>query len=201
MMLEHPRFLIEFFPHDACERIEMYGRTCYKSEDRITKGSAERFVKMIMRRGHLSVIEHVYATVRIIADRGLSHELVRHRLASYSQESTRYCDYSGELSIIEPPFDWPEPHRNRWLAHMQACEVAYKDLRALGAPPEQARQVLPISTKTEIVMTSNFREWLHVFELRTSPRAHPVIRKLMTKLQEDFATRCPPVFGGSAREL
>ena len=159
---------------DTLRELERIGRVCYKSEDRITADSAEKFIAMIVASGHGSVIEHSRLTVKFICDRGVTHELVRHRIASYSQESTRYCNYckdkfGNELTFIRPYF-WDNDAEKFaiWSDAMQAAENAYNALIAAGARPEEARSVLPNSLKTEIVVTMNLRQWRHFFELRTS---------------------------------
>jgi len=189
------------------QSIEEAGRICYKSEDKITKDSAEDFVRGIMKRGHLSVIEHCYASVRIVTDRGVTHELVRHRLASYSQESTRYCNFSknkfgNEITVIEPVF-WQQPQGKLWVIwrnQMLAAEKAYMRLLEVGAKPEEARSVLPNSLKTEIVMTCNLREWRHCFNQRCSPAAHPQMRALMLDMLEIFNDKIPVIFEGLAEK-
>ena len=180
--------------------IEFVGRTCYKSEDRINDTSAKGFVERLLISGHHSVIEHANATVKFICDRGVTHELVRHRLASYSQESTRYANYSSErfgheITVIKPVF-WKEgsSQYKLWLASMEQAEKAYLRLLESGAEPEQARSVLPNSLKTEIVMTANIREWRHVLSLRCSAAAHPQMREIMLPLLEEFAKRIPVLF-------
>lgn len=182
------------------QKIERAGRTCYKSEDRITADSARDFIKRILNSGHHSVIEHATVTVKLICDRGVSHELVRHRLASYSQESTRYANYSKdrfgkEITVIRPPF-WPEDSAayKEWHEAMKAAEVHYMRLIETGAQPQEARSVLPNSLKTEIVMTCNIREWRHVFELRCASQAQPQIRQMMLSLLEAFHQRIPVLF-------
>ena len=182
------------------KQIELAGRTCYKSEDQITVDSANGFVQRILSSGHHSVIEHVNITVRFICDRGVTHELVRHRLASYSQESTRYANYSKEkfgsgITLIKPLF-WQEssPEYSVWLETMEQLEKADLELVEIGASPEHARSVLPNSLKTEIVMTCNLREWRHVFSLRCSPAAHPQMRQIMLPLLADFHKRIPVLF-------
>jgi len=180
------------------EIIERAGRTCYKSEKRITKGSAEKFIKTIVELGHETVIEHASASIRFITNRGVTHELVRHRLASYSQESTRYVRYSGEVVFINPVW-WNDPsyseaQRKNWLAAMQQAENFYLEALRLGDKPEQAREVLPHALKTEIVVTANLREWRHIFELRSSPKAHPQMRVLMLDCLKGFAQEIPVVF-------
>lgn len=182
--------------------IESAGRTCYKSECKITEDSAEGFVKKILapEQPHESVIEHFNVTVRFICDRGFSHELVRHRLAAYSQESTRYCNYSNEkfgneITVIRPCF-W-EIGSSQYFQWFEACEVAeeiYFKLLKNGAKPQEARSVLPNSLKTEIVATMNLREWRHVFKLRTSPKAHPQMRQLMVPLAKEMKEKLPAVF-------
>ncbi len=180
------------------EIIEQAGRTCYKSEKRITKGSAEKFIKMIVELGHEAVIEHVSASIRFITNRGVTHELVRHRLASYSQESTRYVRYSGEIEFIKPVW-WSDPNyseaqKKNWLEALEQAEKAYLRALKLGDKPEQAREVLPHALKTEIVVTANLREWRHIFALRCSPKAHPQIRDLMLDCLKGFAKEIPVVF-------
>jgi thymidylate synthase (FAD) len=187
-------------PDAALSVIEQAGRTCYKSEHKMQEGSAGDFIRRILRSGHESVIEHGSVTVRFICDRGVSHELVRHRLAAYSQESTRYANYArerfgSEISVIRPTF-WSEDSREfaLWQEAMEKCEAAYMELLSQGAKPQQARAVLPNSLKTEVVMTANFREWRHVFRLRCSRAAHPQIREVMLPLLEEMSKRFPPLF-------
>ncbi|MDY3080461.1 MAG: FAD-dependent thymidylate synthase [Oscillospiraceae bacterium] len=182
------------------KNIESYGRVCYKSEGLITEDSAIPFIRRILKSGHESVIEHEKITVKIICDRGVTHEIVRHRIASYSQESTRYCNYSkdkfgNELTFIKPVF-WPENSREYeiWESQMQAIEDSYIKLLQLGATPEQARSVLPNSLKTEIVVTMNLREWRHFFKLRTSKHAHPQMREISIPLLEKMCELFPPIF-------
>lgn len=182
------------------KRIEYYARVCYKSEDKITDDSAEKLIRMILKRGHESVIEHEWLSVRLICDRGISHEIVRHRLASYSQESTRYVDYiketgegGGDIQFINP-IDFSIEQLSAWKDAMSIAESNYKFLRELGAKPEMARSVLPNSLKTEIVMTANLREWRHVFKLRTSKAAHPQMRQLMKPLLKELRKYIPVIF-------
>lgn len=180
------------------KRIEAAGRTCYKSEDLITVNTARDFAKMVLRRGHYSVIEHESVSVRIICDRGVSHEIVRHRLASYSQESTRYCNYGKarfgkEVTFIEPP-GLQGMARGYWEDAMLRAERAYFQLLDAGQKPEIARSVLPNSLKTEMVMTANVREWRHFFFLRTAVEAHPQMRELARGMLRDFRMRIPVLF-------
>lgn len=194
--------------------IEKAGRTCYKTENRITTYSAEKFVKMIMDRGHESVLEHSAITVKIICDRGVTHEIVRHRLVAYSQESTRYCNYKGGVTFVIPPWvllrvgeyqslgSKPTTWRTKdwvWFLAMERAETSYiallKDFDSWeGWSPQQARSVLPNSLKTEIVMTCNIREWRHILKLRTSPAAHPQMQEVMIPILKEFQKRIPIVF-------
>jgi thymidylate synthase (FAD) len=176
--------------------IEIAGRTAYKSEDHMTGDSSERFVKMLLGRGHESVMEHINLTVRFICDRGVSHELVRHRLAAYTQESTRYINYGKKgLSVIDPlVFNKSSPEYAAWEEAMKQAEVSYRKLIDMGAKPEEARTVLPQSTKTEIVMTCDIREWRNIFRLRTSAAAHPQMREIMVPLLQRFQAEMPALF-------
>ena len=182
------------------KQIELAGRTAYKSEDKITPDSAKDFVKMIRGRGHLSVFEHQFVTVRVICDRGVSHEIVRHRLAAYTQESTRYCNYTKgkfgrELTVIEPCFWTLDDEKYQvWKRTIEQIEAGYNKLIELGATPQEARTVLPNSLKTEIVMTMNLREWRHFFTLRTSKAAHPQMREVAIPLLKEFQKLIPVVF-------
>jgi len=180
--------------------IELAGRVCYKSESRISDQSAEKFIANILKSGHESVIEHISLTFKIICDRGVTHEIVRHRLASYSQESSRYCDYSNdkfgnELTFIKPCF-WAEDDENYllWKNTMSELEKVYLEMRKNGARPEQARSILPNSLKTEIFMTANLREWRHFLKLRTAPRAHPQMREVALKIYKILNENLPVLF-------
>jgi len=182
------------------KRIETAGRVCYKSEDKISNDSAALFVEGILKSGHCSVIEHAFCTVRIICDRGITHEIVRHRLASYSQESTRYANYSqdkfgNEITVIRPCF-WAEddPQYKYWYNAMYQAENAYLKLIAEGASAQQARSVLPNSLKTEIVVSCNMREWRHIFDLRCAPTAHPQMREIMLPLLAEMHSHVPILF-------
>jgi thymidylate synthase (FAD) len=195
---------------DTLYLIEKAGRTCYKSEDKITAESAKKFVEMVIKRGHESVIEHSAMTVKFICDRGVTHELVRHRLCAFSQESTRYVNYKGGCTFVIPPWiditegDYPlglhpddrtdDIARNIWHDQCYQAEKVYKNLLTLGWSPQQARSVLPNSTKTEIVVTTNFREWRHIFKLRCSKASHPQMRELMIPLLEDIKELIPVIF-------
>ena len=182
------------------KKIERAGRVCYKSEGNIKDDSAEKFIRGIIKRGHESVIEHASISFKIICDRGVTHELVRHRIASYSQESTRFCDYTagkfgGELTFIKPCF-WSEDNETflLWKATMAQLEKNYLTLRANGAKPEEARSILPNSLKTEIFVTMNLRELRHFLKLRTAKAAHPQMREVALKIYKILVEKLPAVF-------
>lgn len=189
------------------ERLEECGRVCYKSEDSITEGSAEKFLKGIISRGHEAVLEHCSFTVKFICDRGVSHEIVRHRLAAYCQESTRYCNYSkdkynNEITVIEPCYltQGTETYA-RWEKACIEAESAYFDLLNAGCSAQEARAVLPNSLKTELVMTADIREWRHFLRLRCSKAAHPQIREVATQLLEALQWDMPVLFGDIWEDL
>ncbi len=180
--------------------LERAARTCYKSEDKISQGSARKLISRILRVQHESVLEHASVSVRIVCDRGISHEIVRHRLASFSQESTRYANYSKEkfgkeITVIRP-FFWEEDSKEYalWLEAMEKAESIYLAMLKAGAKPQEARSVLPNSLKTEIVVTANLREWRHIFKLRCPAPAHPQIRQIMLPLLAEFHEKIPVVF-------
>lgn len=205
---------------EILKKIERIGRVCYKSENNIKEGTAEKFVSNILHRHHESVIEHVSISVRVICDRGVTHEIVRHRLASYSQESTRYCNYlndkfGNELTFIKPCWfkssveDLNEycnnltykSHRNLaeyeldWLDLLMDIENKYFILINEDRwTPEEARSILPNSIKTEIVMTMNLREWRHFFNMRCSVAAHPQMREVANMILKEFKAKIPIIF-------
>jgi len=185
---------------DIVYAIEVAGRTCYKSEDKITYDSADKFCRMLIKKGHHAMIEHGSITVKFITDRGVTHELVRHRIASFAQESTRYVKYDGDTEFIRPVFDWaqekapPSRKYSTWINAMSGAELNYQDMIKEGCSPQEARSVLPNSLKTEIIVTANVREWRHIFDLRTSPAAHPQIRRLMIPLLRELRKIAPPLF-------
>lgn len=205
MELVRPSFTIMNFPRDL-SILESAGRTCYKSDSELTDESSRKFARMLLTRGHESVIEHLSITVRIVCDRGVTHEIVRHRLASYSQESTRYCNYKGGVSFIIPPWSAVEPGTYdhspvglkdgdlTWFNAMLQAEGAYMDLIEDGWKPQMARSVLPNSLKTEIVMTANLREWRHFFKLRTSLQAHPQMREIAIPMLDAYRGIVPVIF-------
>jgi thymidylate synthase (FAD) len=213
MLLVKPSFKIidEIDGVKILRSIEQAGRTCYKSEDKISEGSAGKFVAMIIKRGHESVLEHEKVSVRIVCDRGVSHELVRHRIASFSQESTRYCNYEGGVAFVIPPWtsispgnyekgshtllvQFACPADAEWFWMMEEVENSYQTLLDNGWTPEKARSVLPNSLKTEIVMTANLREWRHFFKLRASTAAHPQMQEIAYPLLKEMSRLIPVVF-------
>jgi len=180
--------------------LEIAARNCYKSENKIAQGTAKDLLRRLMKTGHESVIEHISISVRIICDRGITHELVRHRLCSFSQESTRYANYSKEkfgkeITVIRP-FFWEKGSQayELWADAMQNAEWAYFDLLSEGAKPQEARSVLPNGLKTDIVTTANIRNWKHIFNLRCSKASHPQIRQIMLPMLAEFYKRLPVLF-------
>ena len=184
---------------ELLRKIEIKGRVCYKSETKIDDISAVDFIDSLLKRGHLSVLEHSSISVKFIVDRGVSHEIVRHRLASYSQESTRYCNYgkADSITVIDPFFfEGKRLARHWWLKAVKAAEQAYLELLREGISPQEARSVLPNSLKTEIWMTANLREWLHFFNLRAAKPAHPQMRQVAIPLLLKLQELLPPIFSG-----
>lgn len=186
--------------HQMLRNMEAAGRVCYKSEANIKENTAGPFLRRLVQSGHESVIEHEKLTVKIICDRGVTHEIVRHRIASYSQESTRYCNYTkdkfgNELTFIKPLF-WDEGDAcyTLWKDQMASIEKGYFALIEAGATPEEARSILPNSLKTEIVVTMNMREWRHFLRLRGSKAAHPQIREIVRLLLPKFQALLPDLF-------
>jgi thymidylate synthase (FAD) len=202
MKIIEPYFIIEseIDGNYILKQIEKAGRTAYRSENKITSESSKEFVSMLNSFEHFSVIEHQSVTLRVICDRGVSHEIVRHRLASYTQESTRYCNYTqgkfgNEITVIKPCF-WEKTEKKYeiWKESLMQAEKAYNELIKLGASPQEARSVLPNSLKTEIVITMNLREWKHFFKLRTSEAAHPQMREIAIPILLEFKKRIPIIF-------
>lgn len=182
------------------KKIELCGRVCYKSEKRIEEDSAEKFVASIIKRGHEAVLEHASITVRFVVDRGVSHEIVRHRLASYCQESTRYCNYTKEDFGTEITFIKPEYLERDtdgwyyWKTSCQQAERAYFKMLDWGCTPQEARAVLPNSLKTELIMTADIREWRHFLKLRTADAAHPQMKEVARPLLNKFKQLIPVLF-------
>jgi len=198
MQLAEPSVKLLWITPRAQKQIEVAGRTCYKSEKRITINSAEGFCRRMRNSGHHAVLEFASAAFKIITDRGVTHEIVRHRLASYAQESTRYCNYSkaqfGEYcTFIKPPGLTKEQERI-WYMSCQVSNDHYLALLRTGVKAEIARGVLPNSLKAEINMACNFREWRHFIQLRGSLRAHPQIRPIAYMIWERLVKEAPGVF-------
>ena len=204
MRIVKPSVRLLWITPEAEKQIESAGRTCYKSEDKITTESAKKFIINIRERGHHPILEHASASFRIVTDRGVSHEIVRHRLASYAMESTRYANYSkdrfdNECGFIQPP-DLTEEKYSCWKDACLNAEKNYLFLIASGCTPQIARSVLPICLKTEIVMAANFREWRHFIKLRKAPTAHPQIRPIAISILNILTQHAPNVFSDLIRE-
>lgn len=186
------------------KHLEGIGRTCYKSEGKITEISYGPFVDKLVKRGHEAMIEFFDITVKFIHNRGFTHEMVRHRLCNFAQESTRYVNYfkqehGNEITVIEP-YWFDESIRKDdvfidWETHMGQCEKIYKKMIKRNFSPQAARGVLPIDVKTEIVVKANLREWRHIFQLRCSSGAHPDMRRVMIPLRDELAKEIPEIFG------
>mgnify|MGYP001602139841 CR=1 FL=1 len=192
------------------KRLELVGRTCYKSEDKITDTSCVEFVRKIIKSGHHAIVEHYNIAVKVICDRGVTHEIVRHRISSYAQESTRYCNYGSgkfgnEITVIDPCF-WRisnfqvDSKMILWRQAMENAEKIYLLLIEHGATPQEARSVLPNSLKTEIIMTMNLREWRHFLTLRTSKAAHPQMREIANMILSEFKSKLPVIFEDISNE-
>jgi thymidylate synthase (FAD) len=180
---------------NAEQIIECTGRLAYKSEDKVTGDSHANFIKMLLARKHESVLEHASASIHFITNRGISHEIVRHRIASYTQESTRYCNYSkekfgNEITVIQPFFE----KSGDWITSCKAAEAAYLAALAAGEKPQVARDLLPTCLKTELIMTANFREWRHFIRLRIAKDAHPQIQDLAQQTLRILNGVAPNVF-------
>lgn len=187
---------------EILKKIERVARVCYKSEEKIGEGTAEKMVRALVKSKHEAMLEHFSFSVKFIVDRGVSHELVRHRVASFAQESTRYCNYGheGEITVIEPCFwSWSKDgiKYNEWLSACEMAESYYLSLLEMGATPQEARAVLPNSLKTEVVMTANLREWRHFFSLRacgSTGKPHPQMLEVAVPLLKEVKSLIPVVF-------
>lgn len=187
--------------------IEHYGRICYRSEDKVTPESAERFVSMLVKRKHHAMLEFCDATVIYSCDRGMSHEQVRHRLVTYAQESTRYCNYGkgkfgAQITVIEQPTIEKNPDAKLvWEETNAFIEKAYLALLEAGIPPQSARSILPIGLKTRIAVKTNLREWMTIFSLRCDTPAHEIIRECSTEVLRTLHQRVPSIFQASADQF
>ena len=185
---------------EILKKIEKIARVCYKSEDNIKEGSAQRMVKALISRGHEAMLEHFSFSVKFTVDRGVSHEIVRHRIASFAQESTRYCNYgkADSITVIRPCyFKEDTPDMDNWAESCMRAEKAYMDLLKNGVTPEKARAVLPNSLKTEIVVTMNLRQWRHFFKLRAvgvTGAPHPQMLEVSVPLLQEVKNLIPVVF-------
>ena len=181
--------------------IERAARICYRSEGRIEDQgvSAKKLIKKLIESGHEAMLEQSTLSVEFTCDRAIANEIVRHRMASFAQESTRYCNYGQnkfgqEITVIEPGFDPGSKEWDIWYSLCKACEMAYMGMLESGVTPEYARSVLPLSLATKLVVTANYREWRHILKLRTDSHAHPQIRALMLPLLDDLKERIPNIF-------
>ena len=166
--------------------IEIAARTCYKSEDKITNNTSHKMVEELIKNGHHAMLEFCWMFYKVICDRGVTHEIVRHRLFSYAQESTRYCNYKGGVTFVIPCwFGEMNLTESGWRIHMQCCEDRYLDLLNNAWTPQQARSVLPNSLKTEICIAGNLREWRHFFKLRCAKTAHPQMQEVAQMIYDD----------------
>lgn len=182
---------------ETLKSIETAARTCYKSEANIDENSAVKMVQKLISKGHDATLEFADATFRVVCDRGVTHEIVRHRIASYAQESTRYCNYAkdkfgNELTFIRPCF-WAEnsPLYQSWYNSMKQAENTYLNMISEGATPQEARSVLPNSLKTEICVKMNMRQWRHFLNLRCAKDAHPQMRQIAFMILDVFRTVIP----------
>jgi thymidylate synthase (FAD) len=179
---------------EILKHLEFTARTAYQSQNKITANSAAQFIKKIIKKKHLSVLEHCNISIKIICGRDTSHQLVRHRICSFTQESQRYCRYN-ELQVIKPNgIDNNEEYYLCWKKTIEDIEKTYKKLLKNGIAPQSARSILPNCTKTEIAMTANLREWRLIFKTRCQGDADPQIRKLMLKLLEALNNKVPIIF-------
>lgn len=200
MKIIQPSFEILAYTSNMTKLIEKCIRTCYRSGDKIEEGSDAKIINHVKTLNHESTLEHGSITVKFICDRGVTHELVRHRIASFSQESTRYCNYGkdkfgSEITVIDPFFFNKDSFTYlRWKSSCEETERAYLELLENKAKAQEARSVLPNSLKTEINVTANVREWRKIFELRTSSAAHPQIRQIMCPLLSELRKKWPVLF-------
>lgn len=190
MKLVSQRVQILDWPDYPAEDVEWAARTCYQSHGKITGDSAEKMVRALIKRGHEAMVEHVHATVEFTTSRAIANEIVRHRMASYAQVSTRYVDYKDDIEFILPN-DITLRQREEMEYMCLRSEEAYKHLRGIGAAPQVARDILPLCLATTLVMTANFREWRHFIKLRGAPDAHPMIRELALVLLDTFRKLAP----------
>lgn len=200
MIIEQPKVEIEKFDGiKIMKNIERACRTCYRSEGSITEDSYKKLINNCISRGHESVLEHEKITVRLRCDVGVYKDLTRHRVASFSIESTRYCAYNkdkfeGQLHFIEPCNIEKGVMYSIWKNEMQNIEHAYQQMAYINALPDQMRMILPHSTAADVTMTCNIREWKHILELRTTKFVHPAVQQVMIPLLLEFKKQMPEIF-------
>lgn len=201
MRLVEPWIKVENFDGvKIMKRIERACRTCYRSEDKISEESYKNLLTNCLNRGHESVLEHEKITVRIYSDIGTYKDLTRHRFASFSVESTRYCSYNkdkygNEIAVVNPVYMEDKEVFETWKKAIENMEKAYMKMKELGASTDMCREVLPHSTAAEYTMTANIREWKHILELRTTNHVHPAIRQVLIPLLLLFKEQMPEIFG------
>ena len=184
------------------KHIEKCGRTCYQSyeNETVDTSSAEKMIKMLIKMGHESVLEHFLITIKAKIDIGNYKDITRHRFASFSIESTRFCNYSkgkfgNELTVISPcNMDKNSGIYHTWLKTMNDIEKAYIDMSEMGAKPDQLRMILPHSLAAEVTMSANLREWRHIFKMRCQKAAHPSVRQIMLQVLNEFKKQIPVIF-------
>lgn len=214
MIILDPSIEIESFNgKEIMQNIEKACRTCYRSEDNITEDSYKSLLKNCINRGHESVLEHEKITITMICDIGVYKDLTRHRIASYSIESTRYCNYSkdkfdNQIKFIKPVFykDWKSKDLNEvikdkelykcylWENCMQNIEQDYNAMSEIEALPDEMRMLLPHSTAAKVTMTANIREWKHILSLRCSSHAHPAVQQLLIPFLLKLKEEMPEIF-------
>ncbi len=199
MKIVEQSYKILHITENPIQLIEEIARTCYKSEAMITADSAEKMVRSLIKKGHEAMIEHASMTVKFITCRGVSHEIVRHRLCAFAQESTRYCCYNkdkfgNEITVINPGNLMNEGALEVWKKACEKDEMDYIRMTENGTLAQMAREILPNALKTEIVVTANMREWRHIFKLRTAKAAHPQMRQLMIPLLKEMKENLPALF-------
>ena len=201
MKLIEPRVCVESYDsRKIMKNLERACRTCYRSEDLITEESYKTLLKNCINRGHESILEHEKITIRMTCDVGVYKDLTRHRFASFSIESTRYCNYGkdkfdNEINFIRPIFADELDKFNIWEDTMKTIEDAYMKMVAAGYKPDEMRMILPHSVAAEVTMTANIREWKHILDLRTKKMAHPAVQQVMIPLLLNFKKNMPEIFG------
>jgi thymidylate synthase (FAD) len=182
------------------KNLERACRTCYRSEGKITEESYKTLLKNCINRGHESILEHEKVTIRMLCDIGVYKDLTRHRIASFSIESTRYCNYGkdkfdNQIKFIKPVnMEEGTELYNKWYDTCKIIEQNYIEMSKLEATPDQLRMMLPHSTAAEVTMTANIREWKHIFSLRCTKHTHPAVEQLMIPLLLKFKKEMPEIF-------